>query len=128
VTDILAVVTRYFGGVLLGKAGLAAAYGGGVEEALRLARFLVKRRQTGFAFDVPVAQAGRVGHELRQFAAIHLGAQAGDAEWGTGAGTTVRLELWVDSAEAAEAESWLERMGAGAAPQLVGQRLVTIAE
>ncbi|MDR0365685.1 MAG: YigZ family protein, partial [Bifidobacteriaceae bacterium] len=35
VTDILAVVTRYFGGVLLGKAGLAAAYGGGVEEALR---------------------------------------------------------------------------------------------
>ena len=32
--DIVAVVTRYFGGTLLGKGGLVKAYGGGVELAL----------------------------------------------------------------------------------------------
>lgn len=34
VGDIVAVVTRYFGGVLLGKGGLVRAYGGGVKLAL----------------------------------------------------------------------------------------------
>ncbi len=34
VGDIVAVVTRYFGGVLLGKGGLARAYSGGVKLAL----------------------------------------------------------------------------------------------
>ena len=32
--DITAVVTRYFGGVLLGKGGLVKAYGGGVQYAV----------------------------------------------------------------------------------------------
>ncbi len=32
--DICAVVTRYFGGALLGKGGLVKAYGGGVQAAL----------------------------------------------------------------------------------------------
>jgi uncharacterized YigZ family protein len=34
VGEICAVVTRYFGGVLLGKGGLVRAYGGGVQMAL----------------------------------------------------------------------------------------------
>lgn len=34
VGDIVAVVTRYFGGTLLGKGGLVKAYGGGVQLAL----------------------------------------------------------------------------------------------
>lgn len=32
--DVTAVVTRYFGGILLGKGGLVRAYGGGVKRAL----------------------------------------------------------------------------------------------
>lgn len=34
VGDIVAVVTRYFGGTLLGKGGLVKAYSGGVQQAL----------------------------------------------------------------------------------------------
>lgn len=37
-TNILAVVTRYFGGTLLGAGGLVRAYSGAVSEALRAAR------------------------------------------------------------------------------------------
>jgi len=33
--DMVAVVTRYFGGVKLGRGGLVRAYGGGVQRALR---------------------------------------------------------------------------------------------
>lgn len=40
VTNILAVVTRYFGGTLLGAGGLVRAYSGGVADALKEARFL----------------------------------------------------------------------------------------
>lgn len=43
VTDILAVVTRYFGGIKLGAGGLVRAYGGSLAEALRqapLVRFI----------------------------------------------------------------------------------------
>ncbi|MDR0593861.1 MAG: YigZ family protein, partial [Bifidobacteriaceae bacterium] len=39
VSDILAVVTRHFGGVLLGRGGLIRAYAGGVAAALALAEF-----------------------------------------------------------------------------------------
>ena len=35
VGDVAAVVTRYFGGVKLGKGGLARAYSGGVKDALQ---------------------------------------------------------------------------------------------
>ncbi len=35
VGDICAVVTRYFGGILLGKGGLVRAYSGGVQQALQ---------------------------------------------------------------------------------------------
>lgn len=34
--EITAVVTRYYGGVRLGTGGLVKAYGGGVQQALKL--------------------------------------------------------------------------------------------
>ncbi|MGW8565802.1 IMPACT family protein [Isoptericola sp. NPDC055881] len=75
VTDVVAVVTRYFGGVLLGAGGLVRAYSGAVAEALDLAAAggLLRRREvrTEVTVDVPHADAGRVDHLLRDWAATH---------------------------------------------------------
>jgi len=74
-TDVVAVVTRYFGGVLLGAGGLVRAYSGAVAEALDVAatRGLLLRRETltEVTVDVPHADAGRVDHLLRDWAATH---------------------------------------------------------
>lgn len=42
--NILVIVTRYFGGILLGTGGLVRAYSGVVEEALRKAQIIEKAR------------------------------------------------------------------------------------
>ncbi|MFE6970208.1 IMPACT family protein [Isoptericola sp. NPDC057653] len=75
VTDVVAVVTRYFGGVLLGAGGLVRAYSGAVAEALDVAASdgLLRRREvlTEVTVDVPHADAGRVDHLLRDWASTH---------------------------------------------------------
>lgn len=74
-TDVVAVVTRYFGGVLLGAGGLVRAYSGAVAEALDAAtsRGLLLRREilTEVTVDVPHADAGRVDHLLRDWATTY---------------------------------------------------------
>ncbi|MDR2348708.1 MAG: YigZ family protein, partial [Bifidobacteriaceae bacterium] len=68
VTDVLAVVSRHFGGALLGRAGLIRAYGGGVAADLAGAAFTVKPPRLGFEVRVSLADAGRAEHLLRVFA------------------------------------------------------------
>ncbi|WP_245807124.1 IMPACT family protein [Krasilnikoviella flava] len=74
-TDVVAVVTRYFGGVLLGAGGLVRAYSGAVAEALDVAadHGVLRRREilTEVTVDVPHADAGRVDHLLRDWAGTH---------------------------------------------------------
>ncbi|MEL7975020.1 YigZ family protein [Isoptericola sp. F-RaC21] len=74
-TDVVAVVTRYFGGVLLGAGGLVRAYSGAVAEALdaAAAQGALRRREllTEVTVDVPHADAGRVDHLLRDWATTH---------------------------------------------------------
>ena len=48
VTNILAITTRYFGGILLGAGGLVRAYSTSVSEALKKAIFYEKALQTKF--------------------------------------------------------------------------------
>jgi len=43
-SNILVIVTRYFGGTLLGTGGLVRAYSGAVEEALKNAEIVQKTR------------------------------------------------------------------------------------
>jgi uncharacterized YigZ family protein len=65
VSDVVAVVSRYFGGTLLGTGGLVRAYSDAVRAALDRAG--VVRRQAVSVLDVTVdhAGAGRIEHELR---------------------------------------------------------------
>ena len=70
-TDVVAVVTRYFGGVLLGAGGLVRAYSGAVAEALDRARLLRRALATEVTLDVPHTDAGRLDHLLRDWCASH---------------------------------------------------------
>ncbi len=48
-TNILAIVTRYFGGILLGAGGLVRAYSSSVSECLKLAKLYDTKLQTKFS-------------------------------------------------------------------------------
>jgi uncharacterized YigZ family protein len=86
VSDVVAVVTRYFGGVLLGAGGLVRAYSdavrAGLDEAGVRQRLLLDR----YDIDVPHAEAGRLENALRSAGVVVL-----DVDYGTSA----RLHLAV---------------------------------
>ncbi|EGR1513321.1 YigZ family protein [Vibrio vulnificus] len=75
VGEITAVVTRYYGGIRLGTGGLVKAYGGGVQQALKLLQTIEKkittklRLELDYAF-VPIAQS-----IMQQFGAFEVDAQ-----------------------------------------------------
>ncbi|GAA1143882.1 IMPACT family protein [Nesterenkonia lutea] len=68
-SDVLAVVLRWFGGTLLGSGGLVSAYSDSVLQALRRSRDqadLVPRvRMRRYDVHAPTAEAGRWENELR---------------------------------------------------------------
>ena len=65
VSDVVAVVTRWFGGTLLGAGGLVRAYGDAVRLALEDAGTLTRELVRELTVDVAHADAGRVESELR---------------------------------------------------------------
>lgn len=65
-SDVSAVVTRWFGGVLLGAGGLVRAYSDAVTAALAAAPLATRQRVRLVGFDVDVAHAGRWETDLRQ--------------------------------------------------------------
>ncbi|MFJ4207761.1 IMPACT family protein [Paenarthrobacter sp. NPDC089675] len=64
-SDVSAVVVRYFGGILLGAGGLVRAYSESVSTALELAPLVQRRRLRLCNLGVPHADAGRLENELR---------------------------------------------------------------
>lgn len=64
-TDVLAVVVRYFGGIKLGAGGLVRAYGGTVSAALDTAQLVRCARRAVLAVHLPAASAGRLEAALR---------------------------------------------------------------
>jgi uncharacterized YigZ family protein len=116
VSDVAAVVTRWFGGTLLGAGGLVRAYGDAVRTALDQAGTLRRDLVTEFAIALDHGSAGRVESELRARGLVVLDAAYGDrvrlvvgsttpdsvgplvAEVTAGAATAERIgERWVDA-------------------------------
>jgi uncharacterized YigZ family protein len=65
VSDVVAVVTRWFGGTLLGAGGLVRAYGDAVRAALEPAGTLRRSLVREHLLELGHADAGRVESELR---------------------------------------------------------------
>lgn len=69
VTDILAVVTRYFGGILLGAGGLVRAYSGSVAAALKEAALVANIPARCIRIRLPYADYGKLQNIAASFAA-----------------------------------------------------------
>jgi uncharacterized YigZ family protein len=116
VSDTVAVVTRWFGGVLLGAGGLVRAYGDAVREGLAAAGTLTRERVADYTVSLGHADAGRVETELRARGVRVLGAEYADA---------ATLRLGVPLADADRLTTWLAEITAGtAAPEWLGERWV----
>lgn len=70
-TDLVVVVTRYFGGIKLGAGGLVRAYSSAVSEALDLAAVIHRRELVAVSVEVPYTDAGRFENVLRDWAGRH---------------------------------------------------------
>lgn len=100
-SDVSAVVVRYFGGILLGAGGLVRAYSESVSAALELAPMVRRRRLRICSASVSHSAAGRLENDLRA---------AGFAMAGTSYGardTVLRVAIPDDPAEL---EAAAERM------------------
>lgn len=88
--QVMAVVTRWFGGIKLGAGGLVRAYGGAAAECLRLAprQPLIAYREVALAY--PFEATGTVHATLAQFGAEKL------AEDFLAEGALLRLRLPAD--------------------------------
>jgi len=69
VTDVLCVVTRYFGGILLGTGGLVRAYGRACSEAIRAAGVVRMVPCDLVEFEVAYPQWALFGQVARRFGA-----------------------------------------------------------
>ena len=75
VSDVVAVVTRWFGGTLLGAGGLVRAYSEALQTAVGQARIVRRELRIRAELDLPHADAGRVENELRSRQVHVLGAE-----------------------------------------------------
>lgn len=118
-TDVVAVVTRYFGGVKLGAGGLVRAYSTAVSEALDRAVIVRRTALTRVSVDVPHADAGRLDNLLREWVRHH-GATLGEVVYGPAA----TFEVWAPDAEIAVLLADLAAASGGALAPAVGEERV----
>lgn len=97
-TDTVAIVTRYFGGTLLGAGGLIRAYGQSVTDAVEAVGIVERRPVALIAVDADYSDAGRLEHSLRT-----AGYELGPVSHGAGVTFEIRMserdlpafELWL---------------------------------
>lgn len=64
--NVVAVVTRYYGGIKLGAGGLIRAYGGSVNRAVDKVGIVERQLQQLIDLTVSYSQSGHVEHSLRE--------------------------------------------------------------
>ncbi|AOS63585.1 YigZ family protein [Actinoalloteichus hymeniacidonis] len=111
-SDVVAVVTRWFGGVQLGAGGLIRAYGQAVAETADLLGVVELRpaRLVNVAVDFP--RAGRIEHELRA---------SGYAVRDTAYTDRARFDVAVDAPAVADFQEWITSITGGEAQLTVGE-------
>lgn len=107
VRDVVAVVTRYYGGVQLGAGGLVRAYGGAVSAALDEVGTVERQKLALVTVVAGHQRAGRIENDLRAAGRAVRGVAYGAAE--------VRIELGVPQEELAAFRAWLADASAGTA-------------
>ncbi|KEI44050.1 YigZ family protein [Saccharopolyspora rectivirgula] len=106
VTNVVAVVTRYFGGVLLGAGGLVRAYSSAVSGALEQVGLVERQPVRIVSTTVDYQLAGKLENELRT-----AGYQVAEVEYLD----RVRFRLHVPDTAVADFRSWLAEATGGAA-------------
>lgn len=106
-SDVSAVVVRWFGGTLLGAGGLVRAYSDAVSQALDDASLVRRQRQRLYRLPAPHEDAGRIENELRSAGTTVL-----DTTYGA-AGAEIALALPDDEEAVAAAHSRVASLTAG---------------
>lgn len=109
---VVAVVTRYYGGVKLGAGGLIRAYGGVVGEALDALGTLTRQRFRIATVTVGHQRAGRLENELRATGRTVREVRYAEA---------VAIEIGLPDAEVEEFRRWLADATAGEAELELGE-------
>nr|WSW70532.1 YigZ family protein [Streptomyces sp. NBC_00995] len=108
---VVAVVTRYYGGVKLGAGGLIRAYGGAVGEALDALGTLTRQRFRIATVTVGHQRAGRLENELRATGRTVREVRYAEA---------VNIEIGLPDAEVEDFRRWLADATAGEAELELG--------
>ena len=115
-TDVVAVVSRWFGGTMLGTGGLVRAYAGAVRAALDAVGERERVLQDLCEVEVDIAAVGRLEHDLRSRGARVLGVEyTGEA--------LLRFAV-PPVARAVVEEIVAELTGGAATPRQIGQEWV----
>jgi uncharacterized YigZ family protein len=118
VTDTLAVVTRYFGGTLLGAGGLIRAYGQAVSNAIDAVGIVERVPLTVVAVEAPHDEAGRLENLLR-----HTSWRVSNIDYGA----QVTFELPLGEAEIEPFRAWLSETTSGRCEAIeIGTELVEV--
>ncbi|MBQ8515703.1 MAG: YigZ family protein [Ruminococcus sp.] len=77
-TDVCCVVTRYFGGILLGGGGLVRAYSGSTAMAVDAARIMVMRECRPVTMRMDYSMYGKVSYVLPQYQVLQQDSDFGN--------------------------------------------------
>lgn len=102
--DVLAVVTRYFGGIKLGAGGLIRAYSGAPAQAIAIAGKVQRVQQTRLAVTLDYRNGDNLNHYLEQQALITLT---------TDYGVQITQTIAVDTAKLADVQAQITNLLSG---------------